>query len=69
MLLADVTPVTYSDFSSIITAMQSQISVSTVVGVLAALVPVVIGLVFMWWGVRKGSKILMRAFKSGKFKL
>lgn len=69
MLVAEVTPITYTDFSSIITAMQAQISVSTVVGVLAAIVPVVIGLVFMWWGVRKGSKVLMRAFKSGKFKL
>ena len=69
MLLAEVAPITYSDFSSIISAMQAQISVSTVVGVLAAIVPVVIGLVFMWWGVRKGSKVLMRAFKSGKFKL
>lgn len=69
MLVAEVTPIAYTDFSSIITAMQAQISVSTVVGVLAAIVPVVIGLVFMWWGVRKGSKVLMRAFKSGKFKL
>lgn len=69
MLVAEVTPISYTDFQSVITAMSAQLSVSTVVGVLAAITPVVIGLVFMWWGVRKGSKVLMRAFKSGKFKL
>ena len=45
--------VTASDWASVITAMTSQISVSTVVGVLATLVTAGIGLVFLWWGVRK----------------
>ena len=43
--------VTASDWSSVISAMTGQISVSTVVGVLATLVTAGIGLVFLWWGV------------------
>ena len=42
--------VTASDWASVITAMTSQISVSTVVGVLATLVTAGIGLVFLWSG-------------------
>ena len=63
------TVVTPSDWASVITAMTNQLSVSTVVGVLSTLVAAGIGLVFMWWGVRKASRSLMAAFKKGKLKL
>lgn len=66
---ATFTPATYSDFESIVTAMQAQLSVTTVVGVLAAAIPVCIGLVFMWWGARKVAGMLMRAFKRGKLRI
>lgn len=55
-------------WSSVLTAMTSQISVTTVVGVLASVVTAGIGLVFMWWGVRKLARVLMGAFKSGKLR-
>lgn len=61
-----VTAVTASDWASVISAMTAQISVSSVVGVLATLVTAGIGLVFMWWGVRKAMRSLMAAFKRGK---
>lgn len=64
----DATVVTSTDWSSVISAMTSQISVSTVVGVLATLVTAGVGLVFMWWGVRKAARSLMSAFRSGKLK-
>ncbi|WP_199536236.1 hypothetical protein [Roseburia sp. OF03-24] len=48
--------------------MTGQISVSTVVGVLASVVGAGIGLVFMWWGVRKLARTLMAAFRSGKLR-
>ena len=64
----DATVVSSTDWSSVISAMTNQISVSTVVGVIAALVAAGIGLVFMWWGVRKASKSLMSAFRSGKLR-
>lgn len=69
--LTDPTPkvVTASDWASVITAMTSQISVTTVVGVLATLVTAGIGLVFLWWGVRKAVGSLMGSFRSGRIRL
>lgn len=70
--LADPAPagvVTASDWASVITAMTSQISVSSVVGVLATLVTAGIGLVFLWWGVRKAVGSLMGSFRSGRIRL
>lgn len=70
--LADSAPagvVTASDWASVITAMTSQISVTTVVGVLATLVTAGIGLVFLWWGVRKAVGSLMGSFRSGRIRL
>lgn len=70
--LADTAPagvVTASDWASVISAMTSQISVSTVVGVLATLVTAGIGLVFLWWGVRKAVGSLMGSFRSGRIRL
>lgn len=63
------TAVTASDWASVINAMTGQISVSTVVGVLATLVTAGIGLVFMWWGVRKAVGSLMGSFRSGRIRL
>lgn len=69
--LSDPVPkvVTASDWASVITAMTSQISVTTVVGVLATLVTAGIGLVFLWWGVRKAVGSLMGSFRSGRIRL
>lgn len=71
MFLSSEVPaaVTAADWSSVITAMTGQISVSTVVAVLATLVGAGIGLVFMWWGVRKAKNSLMSAFKKGKMSI
>ena len=73
VLLTDPAPaskvVTASDWASVIAAMTSQISVSTVVGVLATLVTAGIGLVFLWWGVRKAVGSLMGSFRSGRIRL
>ncbi|MEE1504805.1 MAG: hypothetical protein UGF89_11250 [Acutalibacteraceae bacterium] len=60
--------VSFTDFQAVIDALTSQISVSTVVGVLAAVLGAGVGLAFMWWGVRKGISVLMRSFKSGKLR-
>lgn len=58
-----------SDFTSVLTALQGQISVSTVVEVLAVAAGAAVGLAFMWWGVRKLAKVLMSAFRKGKVSL
>lgn len=57
--------VTAADWQAVISAMTAQISVSTVVAVIASTVTVGIGLVFMWWGVRKAIRALMSAFRGG----
>lgn len=62
----EASAVSSSDFTAVLTALQSQISVSTIVEVLAVLAGAAIGMVFMWWGVRKIAKTLMSAFKKGK---
>ena len=69
--LTDPAPsvVSAKDWASVISAMTSQISVSTVVGVLATLVTAGIGLVFLWWGVRKAVGSLMGSFRSGRIRL
>lgn len=56
-------------WSSVLTALQAQLSVSAVVEVLAVLVGAAVGLVFMWWGVRKTAKVLMSAFRKGKLSI
>lgn len=53
-------------FQPVIDAITAQISISTVVGVVAAGVGLAIGFVFMWWGGRKLVRMLMGAFKKGK---
>ena len=58
-----------SAWQPLIDAFNAQISVSTVIGVLAAVIGVSIGFVFMWWGVRKTKSVLMAAFQKGKLKL
>lgn len=56
-------------WKSVLDALTAQISVSTVVGVLATLVTAGIGLVFMWWGVRKALRSLMSAFRKGRMSM
>lgn len=58
--------VSSKDWAPIITAMTNQISVKTVVEVIATAIGAGMGLVFMWWGGRKAVKTLMAAFRKGK---
>lgn len=51
------------DFKPVLDALTGQISISTVVGIIAAVVAAGIGFVFLWWGVRKVFGAIMKAFK------
>ena len=64
-LAAESSSVTSADWQSVISAITGQVSVATVVGVLAAGVGACIGLVFMWWGLRKMTRAIMAAFRKG----
>ena len=69
LLSADFTPVTAADWAPVVSAMTGQITVATVVAVLATIITAGIGLVFMWWGVRKAVRSLMAAFRKGKLSI
>jgi len=65
-LASSTATVKASDWSAVVDAMTGQISVSTIVATLAVFVGAVIGIVFMWWGVRKAVRTIMAAFRKGK---
>ena len=65
-LASSTAAVTAADWSAVVDAMTGQISVATIVGVMATIVAACIGIVFMWWGVRKAVRALMAAFRKGK---
>lgn len=67
--MGETTVITSSAWQTVLTALQAQLSVSTVVEVLAVLTAAAVGLVFMWWGVRKTTKVLMSAFRKGKLSI
>lgn len=66
--LAETVTAAPSDFAPVLDALTSQISIGSVVSVIAAVIGAGIGLVFLWWGVRKAVRAIMAAFKSGKLK-
>lgn len=65
-VVATSTAIGWSDLSSVLSAITDQISVTTVIAVVAGAIGAAIGLVFMWWGVRKLIRTLMAAFRKGK---
>lgn len=60
--------VTFATFKSVIDAITAQVSVETIVGVLAAAAAIAITFVFMWWGVRKVTRMVMGSARSGSIK-
>lgn len=63
----DATPaVSWSTFNDLITALTTQISVSTIMAVIVGVVGITVGIAFMWWGARFASRKLMAALKKGK---
>lgn len=68
LLMADVTPIDSTAWSSVMDGLTAQLNVQSIVGVIAALVGACVGFVFLWWGVRKGARALISAVKSGKLR-
>ncbi len=60
--------VTFATFKSVIDAITAQVSVETIVAVLAAAAAIAITFVFMWWGVRKVTRMVMGSARSGSIK-
>lgn len=58
--------VSSADIASVLEALQAQISVASVIEIVAYVLAAGIGLVFMWWAARKLIKTFMGAFRSGR---
>ena len=58
-----------SDMQTILSSMQGQLSVETVVSILVVIIGACVGFAFMWWGVRKIISAVMTAFKKGKISI
>lgn len=68
MVLLSSTPtvVSSTDWATVISALTAQLSVSTVVGVMATIAASTVGFGFLYWGVRKAVRALMGAFRKGR---
>ena len=69
MLTGTSTAIGSTAFAEVITALQAQISVATIVEVLAYAATAVVAMVFLWWGVRKVTQMVMSAFRSGRISI
>ena len=62
-------PIGYDEISSILTSVTSQFSVSNIVAMIAGILGVTVGFIFLWWGVRKGFRAIVGAATKGKPKV
>jgi hypothetical protein len=65
----ETTAISSTAITGVLDALTAQISVATIVEVLVVAAGAAVGLAFMWWGVRKLTRVLMSAFKKGKVSL
>lgn len=54
---------------SVLSSMTAELSASTIVSYLVIGIGASLGLVLLWFGIRKLVRMIMAAFKSGKFKI
>lgn len=55
-----------AELSTIINTITGSINVTSIVGMIAAMITACIGIVFMWWAIRKGIRVIMSAVRKGK---
>lgn len=58
-----------TEYQTVVTAVSNTLSSTNLTSVLTYAVGIAIGLVFLWWAVRKVTGILKRAFMRGKLRL
>lgn len=54
-----------TELSTIIATITGSINVTSIVGMIAAMITACIGIVFMWWAIRKGIRVIMSAVRKG----
>lgn len=65
-MLMSESSVTFSTIQSILTAVTSQFSVANIVAFIAGILGVTVAFIFLWWGVRKGFRAIIKATTKGK---
>lgn len=65
----DTTTVSTATIMDILKAVTNVFSVTQIVAMIAGVLGVSMTFVFLWWGVKKGARVIIAAVKSGKFKI
>lgn len=60
------TTVNVSTIQSILDAVTAQFSVANIVAFIAGILGVTVAFIFLWWGVRKGFRAIIKATTKGK---
>lgn len=58
--------VTSDTIMDILNAVTSQFSITNIVQFIAGILGVTVAFVFLWWGVRKGFRLIVKATTKGK---
>lgn len=61
--------VTTSDLAGILSSVTDQFSVANITAFLAYIIGAVVGLVFLWWGIRKAFRAVTAAAMRGKARI
>lgn len=61
--------ITYETISSVVTSVLTQFSATNIVAMLAGIIGGVIGIRFLWWGVRKAFRAIMGTVMGGKLRV
>lgn len=67
--MGEAASVSSDTIMSILTAITSTFSITQIVSMIAGILGVSMVFVFLWWGVRKGARVVMAAVQRGKFKI
>ncbi len=57
---------TVTELQTIISTVTGTLNVTSIIGMIAAMITACIGIVFMWWAIRKGIRVIMSAVRKGK---
>lgn len=59
----------YSTISAVVTSVLTQFSAANIVAMLSGIIGGVIGIRFLWWGVRKAFKSIMGVVTGGRLRV
>ncbi len=57
---------TSTELQTIISTVTGTLNVTSIIGMIDAMITSCIGIVFMWWAIRKGIRVIMSAVRKGR---